>query len=355
MTLIDQAAAIREGEELDSRRLSAYLRDHLPGLNGPLSISQFPGGHSNLTYLIRVGDREMVLRRPPGGTKAKGAHDMGREYRLLTALRPVFPRVPQTLLYCDDPEVIGAPFYLMERLRGIIIRRELPPELGLNADQVRQLFARHVETQFQLHSLDLAAIGLQDFGRPQGYVERQVQGWSRRYRQATTPGAPDFEPVIAWLEANRPPDSDHPGIIHNDFKFDNLVLDPQNPLQIIGILDWEMATVGDPLMDLGSTLGYWVEAADPPEMQPMRTLPTHVPGAMSRREVVAYYAELAGRRLGDFSFYYCFGLFRLAVIAQQIYFRYHLGQTRDRRFRTLDEVVRVLHRAALRTMDRGMT
>ncbi len=354
MTLIDQATSTREGEELPRDRLAAYLRQQFPDLDDPLVISQFPSGHSNLTYLVVAGDREMVLRRPPFGTKAKSAHDMGREYRLLQALWPVFPRVPRPLLFCEDPEIIGAPFYLMERLRGLIIRRDFPPELKLTPEEVHRLFVRHVEAQFQLHSLDYTRIGLESLGRPQGYVARQVEGWNRRYRRALTPDAPDFTPVMTWLEENQPPDSNHPGIIHNDFKFDNLVLDADDPQRIIGILDWEMATIGDPLLDLGCTLGYWVETGDPEEMQLMRTLPTTAPGAMSRREVIACYAELAGRPLGDFSFYRLFGLFRLAVIAQQIYYRYYHGQTRDRRFQHLNKIVQVLHRAALRVRERGL-
>ncbi|NNL41377.1 MAG: phosphotransferase family protein, partial [Desulfobacterales bacterium] len=208
----------------------------------------------------------------------------------------------------------------------------------------------HVEIQFELHSLDYKKIGLENFGKPTGYVERQVKGWSERYRNARTPDAPDFERVMNWLAENMPQHSSFTGIIHNDFKFDNLILDPNDPLSIIGILDWEMATVGDPIMDLGCTLGYWVEKNDTAEFQLMRTLPTHVEGAMTRMEVVAYYEKLSGKTIENMNFYYCFGLFRLAGIAQQIYYRFYHGQTKDERFKMLIFAVQLLAKAAENAM-----
>jgi aminoglycoside phosphotransferase (APT) family kinase protein len=346
MEAIDRSASIRKGEELDTARVEAFLRRAVPGLEGPMHLEQFPSGHSNLTYLARFGPRELVLRRPPHGTKAKSAHDMGREYRILSALQGVYPYCPRPLAYCEDSGVMDAPFYAMERIRGLVIRREFPPGLSLDPDEMRQLCRRLVQAQFELHAVDYRRAGLADFGRPEGYVQRQVTGWNKRYRAARTPDAPDCEEVMVWLERHMPPDSPHPGIIHNDFKLDNVILDPQDPMRIVGVLDWEMATVGDPLMDLGSSLGYWVEKDDPPELRAIRFMPTDISGCLTRAEIVRYYAELSGRRIEAFDFYYVFGLFRLAVIVQQIYYRFFHGQTGDSRFGGMVNAAAALDKAA---------
>ena len=352
MELIDPTRPVREGEDLDTERIGAYLARTLD-LEGPPTIRQFPGGYSNLTYFIAAGGRELVLRRPPFGTKAAKAHDMGREYRILKALRPVYPYVPEALAYCEDPAVIGAPFYLMERIRGIILRKELPPGLSYSPDQARTLCLRLLEAQVALHRIDFTAAGLADLGHPEGYVQRQVDGWSRRYRAAGTEDAPDFEAVMTWLSDHRPPDCPRPGLVHNDFRLDNVVLDPTDPVRIIGVLDWEMATIGDPLMDLGNSLAYWIEAGDGEEMQALRLMPTHIPGALTRAELVAAYGEKSGLAVGDIAFYYAFGLFRLAVIAQQIYYRFFHGQTRDPRFAMLIFAVAALERRAAEVIAGG--
>jgi aminoglycoside phosphotransferase (APT) family kinase protein len=352
MEITDQASEVRSGEELNIARVESFLRDTIPSLDGKMTLRQFPGGHSNLTYLVIFKNREMVLRRPPFGTKAKTAHDMNREYRILHALKPVYPYCPEPLVYSEDPEVMGCPFYVMERIPGIILRREIPDDLHLSPSQVEALFHRVVETQYALHALDYRKIGLENFGKPQGYVRRQIDGWSSRYRAARTPDASDFEAVMAWLQENQPEDSPYPGVIHNDFKFDNIVLDSRDPLKIIGVLDWEMATIGDPLMDLGSSLGYWVERSDPPEMMALRTLPTHVEGALTRKQMVAYYESISGRSVDHMTFYHAFGLFRLAVIAQQIYYRFYHGQTRDQRFKSMIHLVTTLEKTAGRVIGR---
>jgi aminoglycoside phosphotransferase (APT) family kinase protein len=351
MDLTDQATTIRAGEELDVSRVQAFLKQAIPGLAGSLTIRQFPGGFSNLTYLLRFKNRELVLRRPPFGTKAKTAHDMNREYRILTALRPVFPYCPEPLAYNEDPAVMGCPFYVMERIKGIILRKDLPPDLKLTPDQVRKLFEKVLDVLVELHSIDYKKIGLESFGKPEGYVRRQVEGWSKRYRAARTPDAPDFETVMAWIAEKMPPDTDRPTIVHNDYRLDNMVLDERDPFKIIGVLDWEMATIGDPLMDLGNTLAYWVEKDDPPESHLLRNMPTHMDGALTRKEVAARYAQKTGRSLARIDFYHCFGIFRLAVIAQQIYYRFYHGQTRDARFQTLIHGVRILEQAALRILE----
>jgi aminoglycoside phosphotransferase (APT) family kinase protein len=349
----DRPQAVRPGEALPVDRLETYLKDTLTGMDGPLTIAQYPSGASNLTYRITCGERYLVLRRPPFGTKAATAHDMGREYKVLSALSAHWPYAPRPLKYCDDADVIGSPFYLMEHCQGIILRREIPAGILDSPAKVRALFERFVEILVELHTLDYAAIGLEDLGKPQGYVERQVHGWCKRFRAARTPDMPDCEEIMAWLGEKMPAESARAGIIHNDYKFDNIVLDSEDPQRIIAVLDWEMTTIGDPLMDLGSTLGYWVEATDPPERHLVRTMPTHHPGALSRREFVDLYGHLSGLKMEDFDFYYCFGLFRLIVIIQQIYYRYYHGQTRNKRFKDFAKGIPVLEKAARGVISRS--
>jgi len=353
MEHIDQAAAVRKGEALDAVKVEAFLRGAVPGLAGEMTVQQFPGGASNLTYLITMGGREMVLRRPPFGTKPKSGHDMKREYTVLKALAPVYPYCPQPLVYTEDPAVMGCPFYVMDRIQGIVLRKEIPSSLGLEPYGVTQLCRNLMQVLYALHDVNYDKIGLGDFGKPEGYVERQVTGWSRRFRAARTPDVPDAETVMSWLQEKMPPDTDSPCIIHNDYKFDNVVLDPENPLNIIGVLDWEMTTLGDPLMDLGGTLAYWVEEGDPEEMQLIRTVPTNAQGALTRRELVACYESLSGRSMRHYDFYYCFGLFKLAGIVQQIYYRFYHGQTQDERFKVLGGVTGILERAAMRIIEKS--
>lgn len=351
MTDIDRPVDVRQGEELDLKKIEAFIRDSIPGLSGSVVIRQFPSGHSNLTYFVELGEREFVLRKPPAGKKAKTAHDMSREYKILTALKETFPYVPEPVLYCEDTDVIGSPFYLMQRIRGLILRKDLPADFPLSQDGVSELCRNLADVLCELHAVDYQAVGLDDFGKPRGYVRRQVEGWSRRYRDAKTDDAPDFETVMAWLHDKMPPDSPYTAIIHNDYKFDNVVLNPKNPVEIIGVLDWEMATLGDPFMDLGGTLAYWIDQDDPEEQQLIRMLPTNAPGMMTREKFLDYYMEKTGRRIDGVDFYYCFGLFKLAVIAQQIYFRYYHGQTTDERFGMFVYAVRILEKTASRVID----
>ena len=353
MKLNDRPEAVRAGETVPIERLTNYIKDTLPGLDGTVTMLQYPSGASNLTYLVRVGDQEMVLRRPPEGTKAATAHDMGREVKVLDALSRHWPYAPRPLAYCEDASVIGSPFYLMERREGIILRREIPPGILEDEASRRQLFEHFTEVLAKLHALDYREIGLEDLGKPEGYVARQVAGWSKRFRAARTPDVPDCEAIMAWLAETMPPETPKPCLIHNDYKFDNVVLDPEDPLEIIGVLDWEMATIGDPLMDLGGTLGYWVQADDPAERHLMRSMPTHVEGAFRRREFVAHYGQVSGRQMDHFDFYHGFGLFRLIVIVQQIYYRYYHGQTQNPRFKKYAAGVAVLERAARRVIEKS--
>ncbi|MCC7411890.1 MAG: phosphotransferase family protein [Gammaproteobacteria bacterium] len=351
---IDRPATVRAGEELDGGRLRAFLATCIDGLEGEIEVRQFPSGFSNLTYAVRIGARELVLRRPPFGTKPRSGHDMRREFQVLSALGPHFPYGPKVLAFCDDPDVLGCDFYVMERIEGIIVRREYPPALAGQPALVRRQHETFVDVLADLHSVDFVAAGLGDLGRPAGYVERQVRGWTKRQADALTPDAPDTAPVVAWLEAHLPAGSGQAALIHNDYKLDNVVFAADDPTRLIGVLDWEMATLGDPLMDLGCTLSYWVERNDPPYMDLFRMMPTNVKGALTRTEVLARYASRRGMPIDGFGFYYVFGLFRLAVVLQQIYYRYYHGQTADPRFGALGPQPHALIRAAQRAMRGGV-
>lgn len=329
--LLDRAHEVREGEALDAGRVDQWLKQEVPGIEGEPEVRQFPSGASNLTYLLRYPRRDLVLRRPPFGTKAKGAHDMGREFRVMSRLKPVYPWVPEMIAFCDDESVLGCEFYVMERLEGLILRKDIPGDLKLDGEEASELCRNVVERLIELHQVDYEAAGLAEIGKGPGYVKRQIDGWSERFRNARTDDVSDFERVMGWLEAHRPDDV-ATCVIHNDFRFDNVVLDPANPLQVIGVLDWEMATLGDPLMDLGNTLAYWVQADDDEFFQAVRQQPTNAPGMMTRRQVIDLYLDRTGRSVDSFDFYLVYGLFRLAVIVQQIYYRYYHGQTSDPRF-----------------------
>lgn len=358
---VDRPAEVRPGEELDLERLGAYLEEHLPGFTGVLEVLQFPAGYSNLTYVLRAstadGDRELVLRRPPFGSEVATAHDMGREHRVLTALARVWSRAPRPLLLCDDPKVLGAPFYVMERVEGVILRDRPPAGVELGPETLQGLSRSFVEAFAELHGLDYRAAGLGDLGRPEGYVKRQVRGWTKRYLAARTDDVPGVERAAAWLAEHLPRESGPPALIHNDFKYDNLVLDPEDLTRVVAVLDWEMATVGDPLMDLGSSLAYWIDPDDPEELlSPAVPHLTARPGNLRRSELVEAYFRRRGRELPagtDAVFYYVYGQLKLAGIVQQIYVRYRRGLTRDPRFAPLGALVRACGRAATLAIDKG--
>jgi aminoglycoside phosphotransferase (APT) family kinase protein len=351
-------AAIRPGEELDFESLYSYLKTHLPksipefsfDSSVQIEVEQFPGGHSNLTYLVRLGSQEFVLRRPPFGPVAPTAHDMPREYRLLAAIHPVFPLAPRPYLLCEDEAIIGAPFYLMERRRGIVIRRELPEELSSDLVLRRRISEAMVDTLVQLHSIDIYSTGLERIGKPIGFVTRQVRGWSERWQRAKTSEAPEIDSVIQWLNSRIPPEPDPKSnsatVVHNDFKLDNVMLDTADPSRIVAVLDWEMCTVGDPLVDLGILLCYWPQKDDPPARREAISPVTTEAGWMTRAEVVERYAQKTGRDVSNIVFYEVFALFKVAVVLEQIYFRYVRGQTRDERFKDFGQRVRGLARAA---------
>lgn len=348
---LDKAGPVREGEELDIARLETYLEDILPDAAGPLTVKQFPSGFSNLTYLLRVGEHELVVRRPPVGSKVKAAHDMRREFTVLSALSPHYPAAPKPIAYCDDPEVIGAPFYVMERISGVILRGKKPEGFTCSAETARACCESLVAGLSELHALDYEAIGLDALRREGAFVERNVHGWIDRYYGSQTDDIPAIDRTAEWLERHCPPDVDAV-LIHNDYKFDNIVLDPEDLTRIIGVLDWEMCTIGDPLVDLGVTLSYWVESEDP-ALGVIPCFLTREPGSMTRREVAERYAERTGRPLDNLVFYYVFGVLKLAVIAQQIYYRYQQGLTKDKRFAPLIFMVGALGMKALGAIESG--
>lgn len=352
----DRPASVRPGEELDLATLESFLRARDPDLLPPgeeLRVEQFPSGYSNLTYLLRAGDRQLVLRRPPFGAKIQSAHDMGREHRILSALDGIYPKAPRPRLFCDDEAVLGAPFYLMERVRGVILRPTLSPKQAPPPEALARAAEALVETLAELHGVDPQAVGLGDLGKPEGYVRRQVEGWSHRWSRARTNEAPEVERLLPWLAENQPPESGA-ALIHNDFKYDNVVFEPGDVSRVRAVLDWEMATLGDPLMDLGTSLGYWAEAGDPPGILALGLNATALPGNPGRREVVERYAAVTGRDPGGhLVFYFVYGLFKIAVIAQQIYRRFQLGHTSDPRFAALGEGVRQLGLLAGQALDRN--
>lgn len=350
---LDGSRPIREGEELAVAELEAHLHEHLPQTRGKaLEVEQFPSGFSNLTYLIRCGDVEMVLRRPPFGNRVKSAHDMGREFRVLSGLDGAFPPAPKPYLYCEDESVIGAPFYVMERRRGVVLRRRLPKGLELRPVIAGRLSESFIDALADLHTLDYEAAGLADLGRPEGYVQRQVEGWMKRYGKARTDDWQEFDRLGEWLEGHQP-ESGGAALVHNDYKYDNVLLDPNDLTHLVGVLDWEMCTLGDPLMDLGTTLAYWVQADDPPALIGAAFGPTAVPGSWTRAQLVSRYAERTGTDISDLMFYVCFGYYKLGVIVQQIYYRYVQGHTQDPRFAGLHQMVDLLGKAAVHTLDQG--
>ena len=351
----DAPSPVREGQAFDSTKLEPWLRDRVPGLSGALEVMQFGRGFSNLTYLVRIGGengRELVLRRAPPGVKIKSAHDMGREFRILTHLAAAWTKSPRPLAHCEDESLIGSAFYVMERVRGVILRQRVPSGLVLDEATMRRVSESTIDTLAEIHAIDYRAVGLGDLGKPEGYVARQLTGWTERYRKSQTDEVPSFDELGRWLFAHTPPESGTATLIHNDFKYDNVVLDPALG-GVVSVLDWEMATIGDPLMDLGTTLGYWIDPDDPPVFQVMVFGPTNLPGNLHRAEIVRRYAEKSGRDVGDVLFYYAYALYKLAVVAQQLYRRYKDGLTKEERYAPMLEGVRAVTSSALHAVAKG--
>ncbi|TCN45881.1 aminoglycoside phosphotransferase (APT) family kinase protein [Rhodococcus sp. SMB37] len=335
--LPDNARVVRDEDTFDVRAVATWLGEHA-GIAGIPEVRQFSGGASNLTYLLRYPDRDLVLRRPPAGAKPSSGHDMAREYRIQSLLAPAYPHVPAMVGMCTDHSVLGSDFYVMERVPGTILRTDPPTTLDLTPEQTRALCLRIVDLLVELHGVDPETSGLNEFSRGTGYVARQVAGWTKRYAKVRTDNVPDFARVTRWLDETQPADVAST-VVHGDFRLDNVVLDADDPLRPVAVLDWELATIGDPLMDLGSSLAYWVQADDDPMMLATKRQPSDLPGMLTRREIVEYYSKKSGMPVDDWGFYEVFGLFRLAVIAQQIYYRYHHGHTTNPAFKDFWVVV----------------
>ncbi len=332
----------RESDQLPLENLADYLQKKLPEFTQDkiLKVKQFSGGASNLTYQLENQHQAIILRRPPKGTKAKSAHDMVREFQVLKRLEKIYPLAPKPILLCEDHQVLGDQFFIMSRIDGLGIGRDLPREM--TATQQRQLCENYLDGLVALHEIDISQPEIASLGKPQGYVERQLEGWQKRFIKARTQDVSSTDQIYHWLAKHLNFNSGYQSLIHNDYKFDNLILDPKRPEKIIGVLDWEMTTLGDPLMDLGCSLAYWVEKNDSQGMQAIRMMPTHLEGMLTRQQIFDTYCQkrqISGVQLTP---YYVFGLFRLAVIAQQIYYRYYQGQTDNPKFKDFGQLVNIL-------------
>ncbi len=348
--MIDQPRQTRAGEELNHELLFSYLKNHL-NLRSGISIQQFPSGYSNLTYLVQSGSDEFVLRKPPIGANIKSAHDMAREFNVLTSLRKAgYQKSPEPILLCEDESIIGSKFYLMRRVKGIILRNRVPKELKIEPETFNALSKSAIDQLVHLHQLDIHSSGLDQLGKPEGYVQRQVEGWIKRYENSETDTIVSLNETADWMKKNIPI-STSVAFLHNDYKYDNLVLDPNDLTKVLAVLDWEMATVGDPLMDLGTTLAYWAQANDADVLKPFNL--TWMPGNLSRHEVLNYYQEKSGQVIDDFIFYYAFGSFKVATICQQIYHRYKKGITADPRFASLLQVINACGENARRAIEQN--
>lgn len=338
----NKTQSVREGENLDWKTLDDYLKGVIPGLIGTPEISQFQAGNSNLTYRLKYDSDDLVIRRPPFGTKARSAHSMIREYRVMSALKPVYPSVPDTLYYSDDESIIGSEFYVMRKVEGQVIKNKIPSEWKFSAADTRRFCKGFWKKLIELHQVDYVAAGLEDFGKPRGYVERQVLGWNGRYERAMTTDVGDFSDVRNWLVEQMPAESGRYAVLHGDFRIDNVILGADDPCDIRAVLDWEICALGEPLMDLGNALAYWVEADDPDCLQTLIMQPSAAPGMLSRREILDFYQKETAIDTSDFTFYLVYGYFRNAVILQQIYYRYFHGQTQDQRFKNFGNIVQQL-------------
>ena len=350
MYKIDQAINVRKGELINLTPLKEYLSKELK-INSSIEVLQFPSGFSNLTYLIKAGDNRLVLRRPPHGANIKSGHDMNREFKVLSKLKNHFNKVPNPVIFCDDKSVIGDEFYLMEKVEGVIFRGSHLKSNFPKQNLISDLVSSFIETFSEIHSLKYIDIGLKDFGKPYGYNKRQVEGWIKRYNNAKTDSFKEIEKTIDWL-SNNLISSSKPCLIHNDYKFDNLMFEITKKINMNAVLDWEMSTIGDPLMDFGTSLGYWIHESDPDIIKKMNFNITHIKGMPSRQELVHMYGEISGRSVKNILFYFVFGLFKIAGIIQQIYFRYKKGLTKDTRFSELNKGVELLGMRSLQPIQK---
>jgi len=354
MTLnnFDQPTNIRPNEGFDQNSLKSFLINELNLIEGIIKISQFPSGFSNLTYLVNFNETDYVLRRPPIGANIKSGHDMKREYTILNGLKKIYNKVPKPYIYSDNLKIIGAPFYLMERKKGIILRGNTPKKQLPDKLEMRNLSKKFIFTLAEIHRLNYKKAGLESLGKPIGYISRQVKGWINRYLASKTSDISNINYVYKWLDRNIH-ENKFSSLIHNDFKYDNLVLSDDGKYDVLAILDWEMATLGDPLMDLGTSLGYWIDKTDPENIQQNKFNITNAEGNLNRGELVSLYSKESKLDISNIVFYYVFGLFKIAVIVQQIFYRYKLGKTSDKRFKDLNEIVKIYGLMAKRAIDKN--
>ena len=341
---------VRKGEELPAVKLKQFLQEnHLIGsIESELFVKQFTHGYSNLTYLLSIENKEYVLRKPPIGAIKRG-HDMSREFKVQSAVQKEFSKVPKMFAYTDDAAVLGSEFYIMEKVEGIILNFKEAKKRAIQANDYKTIANSWLDTFTELHQLDYDAIGLTNLGKPEGYVERQVTNWGKQYLKAATKDVPSAEKVMQWMQENQPKNYQN-CLIHNDYKYDNVVFKDNSWKEITAVLDWEMATLGDPLMDLGTSLGYWTLASDHDFVKQGIPSPTIFEGNPMRSEIVASYTKKSGRDIHNMVFYYAFGLFKIAVIAQQIYYRYSKGLTSDPRFANLDKAAELCCNLALKSI-----
>ncbi len=343
---------VRKGEELNEKELKAFLqKEELINDNtSDWKVTQFIHGYSNLTYLIEIENKEYVLRRPPFGAIKRG-HDMGREFKVQSGIQKAFPKVPHMYAYTEDEAILGCPFYIMEKVDGIILNVKEAKKRNVSADEFKTIANAWLDTFVALHNVDYKEASLEDLGKPEGYVERQVSNWGKQYLKAATDDVPAAEKVMKWMQEHQPKTYAH-SLVHNDFKYDNVVFKDESWTEVNSVLDWEMATLGDPMMDLGTSLGYWTMASDHPFVQQGIPSPTIMEGNPGRSEIVELYAQKSGRQIDHLVFYYVFGLFKIAVIAQQIYYRYSKGLTTDPRFAQLNKAAELLCNLSLQAIQK---
>jgi aminoglycoside phosphotransferase (APT) family kinase protein len=350
MITIDHSIPLKENEHFDLEILNSYLNEAAPAIGKINQVTRFPGGYSNVTYCLETAEKEFVLRMPPAGAQIHAAHDMGREFRVISLLEPHYKKIPHVIHCCENNTIIGAPFYIMERIKGVILRAGNAPKMQIEKDQMHAISLALIDNLVELHAIDIEKTGLIQLGKPEGYVNRQVSGWVKRYYAAETDTIENMNTIAEWLSKQNPR-AQHATLLHNDYKYDNVILDPTNLSNIICVLDWEMTTVGDPLMDLGASLAYWFEAGEE-EVLKIYNL-TWLPGNLSRKEFVNRYAEKTDREVSDIVFYYVFGLFKNAVIGQQIYQRFKQGKTNDARFGALLPLIQLLSLKAIQALDKN--
>ncbi len=349
----DKTREVLKGEELNIENLKQYLLglDLISDTTSELNVRQFTNGFSNLTYLLKIENKEYVLRRPPFGAIKRG-HDMNREYKVLSHLKKEFSKIPEVYGYTEDPEIIGSSFYIMEKIDGIILNAKEAKQRQVSAEEFPIIANSWLDTFVELHNVDYKAAGLGDLGRPEGYVDRQVTNWGKQYIKAATEDVQAAKQVMEWMEANQPKEYNF-SLIHNDFKYDNIVFKDESWKEVRAVFDWEMCTLGDPLMDLGTSIAYWTMESDGDMLKQGIPSPTSMPGNPGRNEVVEMYANKSGRNINNLVFYYVYGLFKIAVIAQQIYYRYHKGLTKDPRFAYLNKSSELLCLMALQAIQKN--